>query len=135
MKNLAIILAVVLTISGCAQLQTALDVVSTSTASIANPVTKDRLNDVENAAIIAFAGLNAYKRSCVERAIPSSCRTVIQKIQVYTRKLPQQLVNLRNFVNNNDQVNAITAYNAVTQALSDFRNVAIANNVPLTQVQ
>lgn len=130
MKKIAAVLLLAFGLTGCAQLQTAFNVISSSTASISNPVTPDMLNNVENGAIIAFAGLKAYKQSCVQGAIPPSCRATIQKIQVYTRKLPPLLATLRAFVRSNDQVNAVIAYNTVIQLITDFKAVATANSIP-----
>lgn len=100
-----------------------------STASIGNPVTPAMLKEVEDGATVAFAGLRAYKTSCVQLAIPQSCRDVIQKIQVYTRKLPPLLTSVRAFVRNNDQVNAVIAYNAITGLIADFKTEAANNSV------
>lgn len=105
-----------------------------STASIANPVTKDMLNGAENGGILIFAGLRAYKKACVDQVVPQSCRGVIQRIQVYTRKLRHPdgsgiLADLRSFVKNNDQVNAVIAYNAAMQLMTDIRTIAASNNV------
>ncbi len=105
-----------------------------STASISNPVTKDMLNGVENSGILIFAGLKAYKKACVDLVVLQTCRKTIQSIQVYTRKLRHPdgsgiLADLRNFVKNNDQVNAVIAYNAAMQIMADIRTVAASNNV------
>lgn len=129
MRRFIFIAVIAATLGGCAQLQAVLSAGSIATASIVNPVTPTMLYDAENAATVAFAGLTAYKRSCVARAIPSSCRTVIRNIQVYTRKLPSLLTSLRAFVRNNDQVNAVVAYNAITGLLADLKTVAAQNNV------
>lgn len=133
MKRLALLLVVTLTLGGCAGTKLG-DLVNVSTASINNPVTKDMLNNVENGGIIIFAGLKAYKKTCVDLVIPQSCRGVIQKIQVYTRKLRAPdgsgvLASLRSFVKNNDQVNAVIAYNMAMQLMADIRTIAASNNV------
>ncbi len=125
MKRLIPIL-LLLSLSGCAGFN---QVFQAATVGLNNPVTKETLKTTEDGITVVFAGLNAYKKSCVELLIPQSCRGTIAKIQVYTRKLPSLLVNLRAFVRNNDQVTAITAYNAIKQTIMDFRAVASANNV------
>lgn len=119
------------TLCGCAPLQAVLDIAPKLTASVNNPVTKDMLNNVENGAIVAVAALGAYKKACVELAIPQSCRGTIQSIQVYTRKLEKILPELRAFVKNNDQVNAAIAYNTVTNLIADFKSEAGKANIPL----
>lgn len=116
-------------VTACAQLQQALNVANLATASIANPVTPTMLYDMENGAIIAFAALNAYRRTCVEGTIPPSCKDVIRKIQVYTRQIPPYLKQLRVFVRTNDQVNAILIYNTVSGLITNARAEAAKNNV------
>jgi len=116
-------------LANCAQLQTALDVASFTNASIANPVTPAMLNNLENAAIVVFAGLNAYRSSCVQGAIPPSCKTVIRQLQVYTRQIPPLLTQLRTFVRTNDQVNAVIVYNNIAQLVASLKAQAVQNNV------
>ena len=113
----------------CAQLQTAFEVANFTTASIANPVTPAMLNNLENAAIVVFAGLNAYRQSCVQGAIPASCKTIIRQMQVYTRQIPPALTQLRAFVRNNDQVNAVIVYNSVANLIASLKTTAAQNNV------
>lgn len=114
MKTLAVILCLFL--AGC------IEVAGLSPqASISNPVTRDMLYDVENGAIVAVAGLKAYKRSCVELVIPQSCRGTIQNIQRYTRQIPPYLAQLRSFVRNNDQINAVAIYNILQGLLAQAK--------------
>lgn len=115
MKALAFVLA--LLVSAC--------------ATVPNPVTKDTLNTAESAAVVVFVGLNAYKQSCIRRVIPQTCQTVIRNIQTYTLQLPPVLDDLRKFVKENDQVNALIAYNAAITLIAHARVTASANNVPL----
>lgn len=126
-----ILLAAALSVplGGCANLQRAFDVANLATASISNPVTPTMLYDMENGAIIAFAALNAYRQTCVQGTIPPSCKTVIRSIQVYTKQIPPMLVSLRGFVRNNDSVNAVIVYNAITQLILAMKTTAAQNNV------
>jgi hypothetical protein len=121
--------ALSLPLNNCAQLQTAFEVASFTTASVANPVTPQMLNNLENAAIIVFAGLNAYRQSCIQGAVPPECRTVIRQMQVYTRQIPPLLAQLRTFVRTNDQVNATIVYNSVANLVATLRTTATQNNV------
>lgn len=128
MKKIALAIVLAFSLAGCAG-QSIFHGGPSITATISNPVTPTMLYEVENAITVAFVGLNTYKRACVAKTIDQSCRGVIQKLQVYTRKLPPVLKNLRAFVRNNDQINAITAYNTIRQLLSDFQGVALASGV------
>ena len=129
MKKLFLAITLTLSLAGCANLQTAFNVATAATVGINNPVTKDMLNNTENGAIIVFAGLGAYKKSCISGAIPVTCKDVIRKMQVYTRKLPPLLTSIRAFVKKNDQVNAAIAYNTIQQLIANFKAIATANNV------
>lgn len=135
LRKLSIVLALSLSLGGCAALQNAVTTVETAvgigTASVANPVTKERLNQIENAAIIVFTALNGWKQACVSGAIPASCKAQIAAVQVYTRKIPPYLAQLRVFVKTNDQVNAVVVFNNVTQIISTVRTQAAANGVTI----
>jgi hypothetical protein len=129
MKKLLLVLVLSLSVAGCATLQKGIDTISTVVVGINNPITNNELYALENSMIVAFAGLNAYKRSCVAGAIPSSCRDVVRRLQTYTRRIPPALTTLRRFVRDNDQVNARIAYGTVTQLLADFKGEAARNGV------
>lgn len=128
MKNLALILVVICStaLGGCAEVRQA---TSALVVGVQNPITKQDLYQVENGMVIAFAGLNAYKRLCVQGTIDSSCKDVIRTLQVYTRQLPSLLANTRAFVRSGDQINARVAYNALIDVYNRFRSIATANDV------
>lgn len=96
-----------------------------------NPVDRKVLYTVENSAIVVFAGLNAYKKSCELQVIPSNCRLVVENIQFYTRQIPPYLTQLRTFVKTNDQVNAVVVLNQVQQLLSLAKTAAALNGVEM----
>ena len=131
MKRLFITLALVLSLGGCAQLGNIGTAISLGTTSIANPVTTERLYQMENAAIIVFTGLKEWRRLCVAGQINATCKDQIRTVQVYTRQIPPYLVKLRQFVRNNDQVNAIVIYNTLSDIISTVRAQAAANNVQI----
>lgn len=122
MRKLILAIAFAFSVAGCATVQNL-------TATVTNPVTPQMLYDVENGLVVVFAGLNTYRTSCIRKLIPSSCRDVIATMQPYTRILPPMLVGVRGFVNNNDQVNAITAYNAIVGLVSNMKATAKANGI------
>lgn len=122
MRKFLIVLALLVPLGGCANLQPLFQ-------NYNNPITKQTLYNVENAAIVAFAGLNAYKKSCAQGLIPPTCKDTIAKIQSYTREIPTLLTQLRVFVKNNDQVNARVAYAAITSLISQLQADAAAAGV------
>jgi len=114
-------IALSLTLGGCITVGDAISVVTTD---VKNPVTPTMLYNAENAMIVAVSGLVAYKRACIAKLIDRSCRAVVVQLQGYTRKAKPILVELRVFVRNNDQVNAIKAYNVVTRLIANFKQTA-----------
>jgi hypothetical protein len=118
-----------LALGGCQYFAKLQSFVEIGTASIANPVTKDRLYQMESAATIVFAGLSAWKKDCAAGVINANCRQQIAAVQVYTRQIPPYLAQLRTFVKNNDQVNAVIVWNQVQSVISTVRAQAAQNNV------
>lgn len=120
---------VAVTAGGCQYFKNIEALSSLGTASIANPVTKERLNDMEAAATLVFSGLNAWKQSCEKGAIPVSCYDDIAAVQVYTRQIPPYLTQLRSFVKSNDQVNATIIWNQVSAIIATVKSQAAQRNV------
>lgn len=128
MRKILIACVLALGLTGC-QTVNPVGLWNTATTSVPNPVSKQTLYQFENGMVVAFAGLNAYKRTCLSGAIPASCKGVVKSLQVYTKKVPAVLKQVRAFVRNNDQVNAITAFNTAKSLLAEFKSVASANNI------
>jgi hypothetical protein len=99
------------------------------TASIDNPVTPTKLYEAENALTVAVSGMLAYKRTCAKRAIPSSCRKVVALLQSYTAQAKPLLISSRRFVRENDQVNAIKAFNEARLLVEAFRQTSAVYSV------
>jgi hypothetical protein len=99
------------------------------TASVDNPVTIEKMYQVEQGAVIIAATLNAYRDLCIQKVIDQKCRKVIVEIQAYTIPARQQLVTLRAYFRANDKLNAINAYNVLTRLLADARSVATKNGI------
>lgn len=129
MKKLLLIVVLAVGLGGCATVQKIVDTTSAVVVGVNNPISNNELYALENSMIVAFAGLNAYKRACIAGAVGSGCRDVIARLQVHTRKIPPALKRLRAFVRNNDRVNAITAYNEVRAMIDLFKAEASANGV------
>ncbi len=136
-KKLAIAATLSLSIAlgGCGTLGNTLAGVGTAltglplTTSVANPITKDRLNQLEEAAILVFAGLNAWKKSCINGVIPATCKQQIAIVQTYTRQIPPYLAQLRVFVKTNDQVNAAVLFDNILSLIRTAQSQAAANGV------
>ena len=131
MRKILVIALVAVSLGGCAQLQKIQDVISIGTASVANPVTKTRLNQIESGITLVFVGLNTWKQSCAQRLINDDCKKQIANVQVYTRQIPPYLKQLREFVKKDDQVNATVVYNNLSNLISTVKAQAKAANVPM----
>lgn len=131
MRKVFLAFALIASLGGCAQLSALRDVVSIGTTSVTNPVTKDRLYQLESAVTLVFAGLNTWKASCVNGLINANCKEQIAQVQVYTREIPPYLIKLRVFVKNNDQVNAVVVFNNLSSLISTVKARAAANNIAL----
>lgn len=118
-------------IPGLPSMQSVQTAVQLGTVSVTNPVTPERLEQADNALIVVFTGLNAWKASCKSGAIPASCRDQIASVQVYTRKLKPLLAELRSFVRNNDQVNAFVAFNTFSNLIAVVKTQAAQHGVEI----
>lgn len=131
MKRLLLVVAVAVGLGGCAQIQRVQDAVVAVTKSYTNPVTRADLDNAEGGVQLIFTGLNTYKRACVQGIADKNCRANIAAIQVYTRKVPPVLKELRRSVDSGDQVNAISVYNGLMAIIRDIRNEAYIRDVKL----
>lgn len=129
MKKIALALALAVALGGCAQLQQVTDGVKVVSTNIANPVTKDKLDEAEAGLQLVITGLRAYKTSCIQKIADKNCRANIKAIQVYTRQLPPMLKNVRGFVDQNDQVNAIKIYNSIVDLIADMKLAAQSSGI------
>ena len=134
MRKIILAVALAIGLTGCGTVQTLMDASQFVTASVTNPITQERLYKVESAMVIAFAALNAYRQACLQGAAETHCRENIAKIQAYTRRIPPLMTQLRTFVANNDQINAIVVYNQVKQLIDSFKAEAAAAGIPLQGV-
>jgi len=138
LRKISIVLALSLSLGGCAGLQNVVSNVGTAvgigTASVVNPVTKERLNQMENVAILVFTGINSWRQACINGAIPVSCKAQIDSVQFYTKQIPPYLTQLRAFVKSGDQINAVTVFNNVTALITTVKARASANGVTINTV-
>jgi uncharacterized protein YceK len=132
MKRIVLALTLSLSLAGCATIQAVETAFQLGTASIANPVTKDRLNQVESAITLVFAGLETWKHSCQQGLIPPDCKIQIGHVQIYTRQLPPYLAQLRTFVKTNDQVNATAVFNSIVDLVGTVKAQAAAGGVTIS---
>lgn len=122
MQRIFLVVALAIGLSGCAGLGTGISLI---TKSVANPVTTSDLYQAESGFRIVVAGLAAYKKACAQNAADKNCRANVATIQTYTRQIPPYLTQIRTFLRNNDQINAINTYNALTALIAQARTTAV----------
>jgi hypothetical protein len=129
MRKIILILTLSLSLGGCqffGKLQTLTEL---GTASISNPVTKERLQQIEAGAALIFTGLNAWRDACEAGSLNAGCVEQIRAVQVYTKQIPPYLTRLRGFVKRNDQVNASVVFNEVVDIIAIVKAKAAENGV------
>lgn len=129
MKRVILVLMLILPLGGCqffAKLQNLTDF---GNASVANPVTKTRLNQMEKAVTLVFAGLSTWKDLCARGQINVSCTEEIARVQVYTRQIPPYLTRLRTFVKTNDQLNANVVFNSILNLIGEVKSRAAVGGI------
>lgn len=131
MRKLLAIIAVTLSLGGCAQLQTASTVLTAATKTYDNPVTANELYQIEASLNIVVKGLVAYRRSCLAGNADAHCRANIEAIQPYSRQVKPLLMELREFVRNDDKVNGIVVYKRLSNLYNSIMNEAATRGVNL----
>jgi len=126
MKKLLIVPLLCLSLGGCLTLQGIETAYQVGTASIANPITRDRLYTMEQTIKLMFISLNTWKRLCTSGQINADCKQQVRTVQVYTTSVPFYLSELRKFVANNDQVSAISIWNQLSDTIAIAKTKAAA---------
>lgn len=128
---LALILTPTLLMGGCQSMgavgsfiQAIPTAITLATKSVTNPVTKADEAQAEAAIQVAFVALNAWRDACIAGKAEANCGAHIRATQKYTRQLRPYLNQLRQFVDNNDQVNASVVYNQLTQLWINAKTTA-----------
>jgi len=123
-----IILAITLSLSlgACAQLQTLQNIAHFATATVNNPVTPAMEAQIELGFDAAVQILLTYRRACIAGNADVNCRRNIEIIQPYTIQAKPVIARLRSFVDNNDQVNAVVAYNQLVGLYGNLKTSAAA---------
>lgn len=120
MRKIALALVLTTALSGCAGISQRLlgfDI----QASVQNPVTQEMLYSIESGLSAATAGLLTYRRLCLAGKADTHCQGNIRQIQVYTRQAKPLILSLRAFVKENDQVNAISAFNELRNLVEQIK--------------
>lgn len=123
MKKLlrALLLVLALPLAGCAG-DSILRGGTSIIASTENPITSDRLFQIEATFDIAVKAAKAYRRSCLRKALPQSCREIVEYIRPLASTARRTLLpRLRAYVRDNDQVNAIKVFFELKGLVEDIK--------------
>lgn len=126
MKKLLLVPLLCLSLGGCLTLQGIETAYQVGTASIANPITRDRLYTMEQTIKLMFISLNTWKKLCKQGQINADCAQQVRTVQVYTTSVPFYLAELRKFVASNDQVSAISIWNQLSDTIAIAKTKAAA---------
>ena len=129
MKRILIVTALALSLSGCASLKAVSNGFSLATASVANPVTQTKEAQIELALDSAVQVLLTYKKACDSGGLDVNCKDNIRQIRAYTLQIKPLVAQLRNFVDNNDQVNAVVVYNQLASLYTNLKSAATSLGV------
>ncbi len=122
MKRLLIICAITLSLGGCATLERVQTAVSVATTPVA--VTPTMVLQIEEGLKVATSGLVGYRRLCLQKVIDPvtrNCRQVIVRLQPYTKAAAVAIVDLRVAVRQNNQITALSAYNALRGLIANIQ--------------
>lgn len=125
------------TFGGCASLdKSVFDGGLSITATVNNPVTREQQAAVEASYQVAVSAALSYAnlRRCKSGETASATNlcsqwSVVQKLQGANRIAYASLVKLRGFMDRNQTISAIAAFNEVQAALRDFRATAASSSV------
>lgn len=129
-KYLAVVLVTV-SLGGCAQLQTASNLLTAATKSYDNPVTEQELYQIEASFRIAVEALLTYRRACIQGTADLRCYENIDAIHPYTKQIKPLLTELRAFVRSDDKVNGIVVYKRLANLYNTIITAASSRGVNL----
>lgn len=89
--------------------------------TLPNPVTADRVTTIKSGYGIALAAAVAYRDSCAQRLIPSSCRTIVPQIVAANRKVEVVLSRLDSVQKLGPSVDATDVINQLSDAVNDLK--------------
>lgn len=131
MRKIALAIVLSTSLAGCAQLQTAQNLANIATTSIDNPVTREKMYQIEASLRIATEALLTYRRACIAGTADLRCRENIEAIQPYTKQVPPLLTELRSFYRNDDKVNALVVYKRLGNIYNNIVNQAAQRGMNL----
>lgn len=132
-----LIIPFLIALTGCAGVsRSVFDGGLSITATVQNPVTREMQASAEASYNVVASAAVAYVRLPRCKAgtvigVDNLCSSwpVVQKLKTYNRVAYTALVKSRGFVDNNQNISAIGAYNEAVAALRDFKAIAFINGI------
>lgn len=106
--------------------------IQTATVTIDNPVTLQEVYEAKGSYGIVQAAVLAYARKCSAGTLgvlQSGCWAKVLTLRTANRRVTFAMGQVQNFAATNQTVNLIGAFKALQQAISNYKNLAVANDV------
>lgn len=114
MKKLLPIMLLATSLGGCAQLQSFFN-----SGGVPNPLTQTRVDTINASWGAALTVTNGYTDACRQRLIPSSCRTVVYKLQNAAVPVQKRVVAMRGAVG--VTLTGVDLYSLASDAINDYK--------------
>lgn len=100
-----------------------------SCATLQNPITSDRLTTIKEGYGLVLSAAVAYRNSCDQRLIPSSCRKVVPQLVSADAKVRVALGRLSSIQKLGPSISTAAAIDQLSAAVNDFKVIAASNGV------
>lgn len=117
-------------LQGCETFRGITNVVKAATTTVANPVGREELYNLEASYRAALSISVAYRRYCysaplaqLPQVICGRRRAVVLKMQDLDRTAYRAVVTARNAIEGNSTISVASAFGIARQAIADFKNV------------
>lgn len=108
MRTLAVIV-LALSLAGC--------------ASLKNPFTSSDLGAVKATYGAVLSAANGYKRACIAKLIPRSCRDIVMRLQPVEQRAYTAIKDADRFIRENPTVSATEVIQIARYAVEAFRSL------------
>lgn len=100
-----------------------------SCATFKNPISPNSLAVAEAGYGAVLSVAVNYKRACIAKMIPPSCRGIVTRLQPYQAKAQTAIVLARKLAASGDTLTSVSAVIAAQGAIDAFKSAAKANGV------
>ena len=126
MNRFFIVIAISLTLSGCAGFT---EKFNEFKATVTSALTIDNADTIEAAYGTALTAGNTYRRLCQRKVINKRCWDIIERLQPYNEKAHNSVVSMRAFVDANPSADASSFIIAAKASIAAFKSEQARNGV------